>query len=159
MSTWKFLSNSRAYPPSVDLLFLPADTTITRRVAATIEVVSSVVHRKEYCFRGIKNNNILPAPQQLTRAFIDTLESHLLPMSWHCAQRCWPPPNPHIRESPVGRAPNHIQKTDWNSLPNRSWAFFFRGKQNPTHGKKWTAAPAENHKCVGVKEGTLGNMG
>ena len=47
--------------------FLPADTTITRRVAATIEVASSVVHRKEYCFRGIKNNNILPAPQQLTR--------------------------------------------------------------------------------------------
>ena len=27
--------------------FLPADTTITRRVAATIEVASSVVHRKE----------------------------------------------------------------------------------------------------------------
>ena len=25
--------------------------------------------------------------------------------------------------------------------------------------KKLTAAPAENHKCVGVKEGTLGNMG
>ena len=64
--------------------FLPADTTITRRVAATIEVASSVVHRKEYCFRGIMNNNILPAPQQLTkRAFVDTLESHLLPMSWH----------------------------------------------------------------------------
>ena len=47
--------------------FLPADTTITRRVAATIEVAPSVVHWKEYCFRGIKNNNILPAPQQLTR--------------------------------------------------------------------------------------------
>ena len=47
--------------------FLPADTTITRRVAATIEVALSVVHWKEYCFRGIKNNNILPAPQQLTR--------------------------------------------------------------------------------------------
>ena len=57
--TWKFLSNSRACPPSA---FLPADTTITRRVAATTEVASSVVHRKEYCFRGIKNNNILPAP-------------------------------------------------------------------------------------------------
>ena len=27
--------------------FLPADTTITRRVAATTEVASSVVHRKE----------------------------------------------------------------------------------------------------------------
>ena len=48
-------------------VFLPADTTITRRVAATIEVASSVVHRKEYCFGGIKNNNILPASQQLTR--------------------------------------------------------------------------------------------
>ena len=36
---------------------------------------------------------------------------------------------------------------------------FFRGERYPTHGKKWTAAPAENHKCVGVKEGTLGNMG
>ena len=47
--------------------FLPADTTITRRVATTIEVASSVVHRKEYCFQGIKNNNILPGPQQLTR--------------------------------------------------------------------------------------------
>ena len=47
--------------------FLPADTTITRRVAATIEVASSVVHRKEYCFLEIKNNNILPDPQQLTR--------------------------------------------------------------------------------------------
>ena len=35
--------------------FLPADTIITRRVATTIEVASSVVHRKEYCFRGIKN--------------------------------------------------------------------------------------------------------
>ena len=33
--------------------FLPADTTITRRVTATIEVASSVVHRKEYYFRGI----------------------------------------------------------------------------------------------------------
>ena len=44
--------------------FLPADTTIrpTGRVAATIEVASSVVHRNEYCFRGIKNNTILPAP-------------------------------------------------------------------------------------------------
>ena len=41
--------------------FLPADTTITRRVAATIEIASSVVHRKDYCFRGIKNNNIFPA--------------------------------------------------------------------------------------------------
>ena len=39
--------------------FLPADTTITRRVVATIEVASSVVHREEYCFRGIKKNNIL----------------------------------------------------------------------------------------------------
>ena len=47
--------------------FVPADTTITRRVAATTEVAPSVVHRKEYCFRGIKNNNILLAPQQLTR--------------------------------------------------------------------------------------------
>ena len=47
--------------------FLPADTTITWRVAATIEVASSVVHRKEYCFQRIKNNNILPVPQQLTR--------------------------------------------------------------------------------------------
>ena len=42
--------------------FLPADTTITKRVAAIIEVASSVVHRKEYCFWEIKNNNILPAP-------------------------------------------------------------------------------------------------
>ena len=32
--------------------FLPADITITRRVAATIEVASSVVHWKEYCFPG-----------------------------------------------------------------------------------------------------------
>ena len=65
--------------------FLPADTTtITRRVAATIEVASSVVHRKEYCFQGIKKNNILPAPQATDkRAFIGTLESHLVPMSWH----------------------------------------------------------------------------
>ena len=64
--------------------FLPADTTITRRVATTIEVASSVVHRKEYCFRGIKNNNIFPGPPATDqRAFIDTLESHLLPMSWH----------------------------------------------------------------------------
>ena len=47
--------------------FLPADTTITRRVAATTEVASSSVHRKEYCFREIKNNNILPAAQQLAR--------------------------------------------------------------------------------------------
>ena len=47
--------------------FLPADTTITRRVAATIKVASSVVHWKDYCFQGIKNNNILPGPQQLTR--------------------------------------------------------------------------------------------
>ena len=35
--------------------FSPADTTITRRVVATIEVAPSVVHRKEYCSRGIKN--------------------------------------------------------------------------------------------------------
>ena len=42
--------------------FLPADTTITRRVAAIIEVASSVAHRKEYCFSRINNNNILPAP-------------------------------------------------------------------------------------------------
>ena len=34
--------------------FLPADTTTTRRVAETTEVASSVVHRKEYYFRGIK---------------------------------------------------------------------------------------------------------
>ena len=47
--------------------FLPADTTITRRVTATIEVASSVAHQKEYCFRRIENNNILLAPQQLTR--------------------------------------------------------------------------------------------
>ena len=47
--------------------FLPADTTITKKVAATIEVASLIVHRKEYCFGGIKSNNILPAPQQLTR--------------------------------------------------------------------------------------------
>ena len=47
--------------------FLPADTAITRGVAATIKVASSVVPRKEHCFRGIKNNNIPPAPQQLTR--------------------------------------------------------------------------------------------
>ena len=36
---------------------------------------------------------------------------------------------------------------------------FFRGERYPTHGKKGTAAPAEDHKCVDVKEGTLGNMG
>ena len=54
--TRKFLLNSRACPPSVDLLFLPADTTITRRVAATIEVSSSVVHRKEYqCLHSESN--------------------------------------------------------------------------------------------------------
>ena len=52
--------------------FLPADTTITRRVVAIIEVASSVVHRKEYCLRGIMNN-ILPAPQQLTREPLQTL--------------------------------------------------------------------------------------
>ena len=36
--------------------FLPADTTITRRVAATIEVASSVVHRKEYVYFQYKIN-------------------------------------------------------------------------------------------------------
>ena len=62
------LESMPTHPPSVDLLFdQQTDTTVTRRVAATIEVASSVVHRKEYCFQGIKNNNILPAPQQLTR--------------------------------------------------------------------------------------------
>ena len=34
--------------------FLPAETTITRRVVATIEVASSAVHREEYCFRGLR---------------------------------------------------------------------------------------------------------
>ena len=38
----------------------PAGAAITRRVAATIEVASSVVRRKEYCFRWIENNNIPP---------------------------------------------------------------------------------------------------
>ena len=60
-------SQTREHAHSLQICFLPADTTITRRVAATIEVASSVVHWKEYCFRGIKNNNILPGPQQLTR--------------------------------------------------------------------------------------------
>ena len=42
--------------------FLPADTTITRSVAATIEV-ASFVHRKEYCFGGITcEYNIAPFP-------------------------------------------------------------------------------------------------
>ena len=55
-------------PPTLSRsAFLPADTTITRRVAAAIELASSVVHWKEYYFRGIKNSNILPAPHQLTR--------------------------------------------------------------------------------------------
>ena len=40
--------------------FLPADTTITRKVVATTDVASSVVHRKEYCFGGIEN--IYPRP-------------------------------------------------------------------------------------------------
>ena len=56
----------KSMPTLCTSAFLPADTTFTRRVAAAIEVVSSVVHRKEYDFRGIKNNNILPDPQQLT---------------------------------------------------------------------------------------------
>ena len=36
---------------------------------------------------------------------------------------------------------------------------FFRGERCPIHGKKRTAAPAENRTCVGVMEGTLGNRG
>ena len=34
--------------------FLPADTTITRRVATTIEVASSVVHRRNTVFGGLR---------------------------------------------------------------------------------------------------------
>ena len=54
----------------------------------------------------------------------------------------------------MDRAPNHIQQP-----AKQVRGHFFRGERYPTHGKKSTVAPAENHKCVGVKEGTLGNMG
>ena len=59
--------------------FLPADTTITRRIAATIEVASSVVHRKEYCFWGIKNNNILESLYRHSRKSPATDELALVP--------------------------------------------------------------------------------
>ena len=55
--------------------FLPADTTITRRVAATIKVASSVVHRKEYCFRGIAYNKIITKYMLLEQRF-NFLYSH-----------------------------------------------------------------------------------
>ena len=43
-------SQTLEHAPLCRSAFLPADTTITRRVAATIEVASSVVHRKcELC--------------------------------------------------------------------------------------------------------------
>ena len=48
--------------------FLPADTTISYKKSRG-NYWGSIIScsPKEYCFRGIKNNNILPAPQQLTR--------------------------------------------------------------------------------------------
>ena len=51
----KYMEISRkleSLPTLCRSVFLPADT-ITRRVAATIEVASSVVHWKEYFFGGI----------------------------------------------------------------------------------------------------------
>ena len=44
ISTWKTSLKFESTPTLCRSAFLPADTTITRRVAATIEVASSVVH-------------------------------------------------------------------------------------------------------------------
>ena len=57
-------------------------------------------------------------------------------------------------ESPAGRAPNHIQQT-----AEQVRGIFLEESDTQPMKKKQTAAPAENHKCVGVTEGTLGNMG
>ena len=50
--------SSMPTPLYICFFFYQQTSTITRRVTAAIEVASSVVHRKECCFRGIKNPRI-----------------------------------------------------------------------------------------------------
>ena len=125
------------------------------KIAATIKVASSVIHRKDTCFRGIKNKNVLPAPQQLSRKSPATDEN--VSMS-----RGWFPSNPNSQvPNELCTQPHHTDcsgaacKTGQKHFKGRSMTNPWMGAENSSPQQRTTSAWVLGGRVMGSigKEG------